>query len=195
MDSSSNATIIKKKIEKNLKPKSILEGNSVVERSMSNFPSETHDPANVLSFGGTFENSIDPEQINQIKQFVRESRNVQGPLESKKEILDLIDSNANAYSQFNTLTKIKYFYLKHEWTFITIRELTAITIIIISFLLYSSSLNVDGNYQKYNMYFYYPMTLPSLLKCIFAGIIIGFILFFMYFLIILFRIIYFYYDQ
>ncbi len=30
-------------------------------------------------------------------------------MESRNEILDLIDSNANAYAQFNTMTKIKYF--------------------------------------------------------------------------------------
>ena len=155
-------------------------GNSVIEGSMSNFPSDTHDPANVISFGGTLENTIDKDQIAQIKQFVRESRKYDGPLESKNEILDLIDSNANAYSQFNTLTKIKYFYLKHEWTFIAIRECTAIIMIILSFILYSSSLKVEKNYHNYNMYFYYPMTLSSLLKCVSSGIIIGFIIFFMY---------------
>ena len=157
-----------------------LDGNSVIEGSMSNFPSDTHDPANVISFGGTLENTIDKDQIAQIKQFVRESRKYDGPLESKNEILDLIDSNANAYSQFNTLTKIKYFYLKHEWTFIAIRECTAIIMIILSFILYSSSLKVEKNYHNYNMYLYYPMTLSSLLKCISSGIIIGFIIFFMY---------------
>ena len=51
-----------------------LDGNSVIEGSMSNFPSDTHDPANVISFGGTLENTIDKDQIAQIKQFVRESR-------------------------------------------------------------------------------------------------------------------------
>ena len=125
-----------------------LDGNSVIEGSMSNFPSDTHDPANVISFGGTLENTIDKEQIAQIKQFVRESRKYDGPMESKNEILDLIESNANAYSQFNTLTKIKYFYLKHEWTFIAIRECTAIIMIILSFILYSSSLKVEKNYHN-----------------------------------------------
>ena len=172
--------IIKKKVEKSSKQKEVIEGNSVIDGSMSNFSNDTNDPANVLSFGGALENSIDQDQIDQLKQFVRESRKYEGPIESKSEILDLIDSNANAYSQFNTLTKIKYFYLKHEWTFIAIREFTAIAIIIMSFLFYSSSLKVETNYHNYNMYFYYPMTLSSLLKCISAGIIIGFIIFFMY---------------
>ena len=176
----SNNKIYKKKGEKSSITNTEIEGNSVMEGSMSNFRSDTHDPANVLSFGGTLENSVDQDQLDQIKQFVRESREYKGPIESKNEILDLIDSNANAYSQFNTLTKIKYFYLKHEWTFIAIREFSAIAIIILSFLLYSSSLKVEKNYHNYNMYFYYPMTFISLIKCIFAGIIIGFIIFCMY---------------
>ena len=178
MDSSSK--IIKKKGDKSSRSKGIVEGNSMIEGSISNFRSDTQDPANVLSFGGTLENSMDQDQLDQIKQFVRESLNYSGPMESKKEILDLIESNANAYSQFNLITKIKYFYLKHEWTFITIRELIAITIIVLSFLLYSSSLKVETNYHNYNLYFYYPMTLSSLIKCISAGTIIGFIIFFMY---------------
>ena len=178
MDSSSK--IIKKKGDKSSRSKGIVEGNSMIEGSISNFRSDTQDPANVLSFGGTLENSMDQDQLDQIKQFVRESLNYSGPMESKKEILDLIESNANAYSQFNLITKIKYFYLKHEWTFITIRELMAITIIVLSFLLYSSSLKVETNYHNYNLYFYYPMTLSSLIKCISAGTIIGFIIFFMY---------------
>ena len=178
MDSTSK--IIKKKAEKSSRTKGVVEGNSMIEGSISNFGSETQDPANVLSFGGTLENSLDQDQLDQIKQFVRESRNYSGPMESKKEILDLIESNANAYSQFNFLTKVKYFYLKHEWTFITIRELIAITIIVFSFIFYSSSLKVETNYHNYNLYFYYPMTLTSLLKCILAGIIIGFIIFCMY---------------
>ena len=126
--------IMKKKVEKTSKQKEVMEGNSVIDGSMSNFRNDTNDPANVLSFGGALENSIDQDQIDQLKQFVRESRKYEGPIESKSEILDLIDSNANAYAQFNTLTKIKYFYLKHEWTFIAIREFTAIAIIIMSFL-------------------------------------------------------------
>lgn len=178
MDSSSK--IIKKKGDKSSRSKGVVEGNSMIEGSISNFRSDTQDPANVLSFGGTLENSMDQDQIDQIKQFVRESLNYSGPMESKKEILDLIESNANAYSQFNLITKIKYFYLKHEWTFITIRELIAIVIIVLSFLLYSSSLKVETNYHNYNLYFYYPMTLSSLIKCISAGIIIGFIIFIMY---------------
>ena len=172
--------IMKKKGEKTSKKKEVIEGNNNNDGSMSNLRNDTSDPANVLSFGGALENSVDKDQIDQLKQFVRETRKYEGPIKSKSEILDLIDSNANAYSQFNTLTKIKYFYLKHEWTFIAIREFTAIAIIIISFLLYSSSLKVETNYHNYNIYFYYPMTLSSLLKCMSAGIIIGIIIFFMY---------------
>ena len=176
-----NKKILKSKVNDKFSRQIIkLDGNSMVEGSMSNFPSDTHDPANVISFGGTLENTMDKDQIAQIKQFVRDSRKYEGPMGTKKEILDLIDSNANAYSQFNTLTKIKYFYLKHEWTFIAIRECTAIIVIILSFVLYSSSLKVEKNYHNYNMYFYYPMTLSSLLECISSGIIIGFIIFFMY---------------
>ena len=175
----SNSKIFKKKGDKSSRAKAVIEGNSIIEGSVSNFGSDSQDPANVLSFGGTLENSLDQEQLDQIKQFVRDSRTYSGPIESKKEILDLIESNM-AYSQFNIITKIKYIYLKHEWTFITIRELIAITIIIISFVLYSYSLKVEKNYHNYNLYFYYPMTLSSLLKCIFAGVIIGFIFFCMY---------------
>ena len=176
----SNIKVHKKKGEKASKAKSEIEGNSIIEGSISNFSSESQDPANVLSFGGTLENTVDKEQIDQIKQFVRDSRKYSGPMESKREILNLIESNAKAYSQFNILTKMKYIYLKHEWTCITIREFLAITIIVISFVLYALSLKVEKNYHNYNLYFYYPMTLPSLLKCIFAGIIIGFIFFCMY---------------
>ena len=174
-----NNKIFKKKGDRSSRIKNVLEGN-YVEGSISNFRSETQDPANVLSFGGTLENSIDQDEIDQIKQFVRDTRKQSSPIETKNEILDLIDSNANAYSQFNTMTKIKYFYLKHEWTFIGIREITAINVIIISFLLYSSSLKVEKDYHNYNLYFYYPMTFASLIKCMSAGIIIGFIIFCMY---------------
>lgn len=171
--------IYKKKIEKSSKTKEKIEGNNETEGSISNFTSETQDPANVLSFGGTLENSIDQDQIAQIKQFVRETRNNPNTTleNTSNEILDLIDSNANAYSQFNLMTKIKYFYLKHEWTFISIRESLAIIIIVLSFILYSSSLKIEKNYHKYNMYFFYPMTFHSLIQCISAGIIIGFIFF------------------
>ena len=173
-----NNKILKKKGDRSSRIKEVIEGNnSIVEGSMSNFRSDTQDPANVLSFGGTLENSMDQDQIDQIKQFVRDARKQSSPIESKNEILDLIDSNANAYSQFNTMTKIKYFYLKHEWTFIGIRELIAIILIVLSFLLYSSSLKVEKNYHNYNLYFYYPMTFSSLVKCMIAGIIIGFIIF------------------
>ena len=174
----SNNKIFKKKNQKSSIQNIEVEGNT--EGNLSNFRFNSQDPANVLSFGGTLENSMSQDQLDQIKQFVRESREYQGSMESKNEILDLIDSNANAYSQFNTLTKIKYFYLKHEWTFIAIREFTAIAIIIISFLLYSSSLKVEKNYHNYSMYFYYPMTFISLIKCICSGVIIGFIIFCIY---------------
>ena len=172
-----NTKIFKKKGDKSLRQKEILDGHSAIEGSISNIRSDTQDPANVLSFGGTLENSMDQEQIDQIKQFVRDTRSNTNQMESRNEILDLIDSNANAYNQFNTMTKIKYFYLKHEWTFIGIRECIAITLIILSFLLYSSSLKVEKNYHNYNVYFYYPMTFISLIKCITSGIIIGFIIF------------------
>ena len=176
----SNTKIYKKKGDKSNREKEVLDQNNSVEGSISHLRSDTQDPANVLSFGGALENSMDKDQIDQIKQFVRDARSQSSPFESKNEILDLIDSNANAYNQFNTMTKIKYFYLKHEWTFIAIRESIAITIIILSFLFYSSSLKVEKNYHNYNVYFYYPMTFISLIKCISAGIIIGFIIFCMY---------------
>ena len=166
--------------DKSSRQKLKLEGNNTKEESITNFQSDTNDPASVISFGGILENSVDKDQIGRIQEFIRESRKFDGPLESNNEILDLIDSNSNAYHQFNTLTKIKYFYLKHEWTFIAIREFSAIAILIISFLLYSSSLKIETNYHNYNMYFYYPMTFESLVKCTSAGIITGFIIFFMY---------------
>ena len=177
-----NSKILKNKGngDKSSRQKLKLEGNNTKEESITNFQSDTHDPASVISFGGILENSVDKDQIDRMKEFIRESRKFDGPLESNNEILDLIDSNSNAYYQFNTLTKIKYFYLKHEWTFIAIREFSAIAILIISFLLYSSSLKIENNYHNYNMYFYYPMTFKSLIKCTSAGIITGFIIFFMY---------------
>ena len=177
-----NSKILKNKGngDKSSRQKLKLEGNNTKEESITNFQSDTHDPASVISFGGILENSVDKDQIDRMKEFIRESRKFDGPLESNNEILDLIDSNSNAYYQFNTLTKIKYFYLKHEWTFIAIREFSAIAILIISFLLYSSSLKIENNYHNYNMYFYFPMTFKSLIKCTSAGIITGFIIFFMY---------------
>ena len=101
-------------------------------------------------------------------------------MESSSDFLDFTDSNANAYFQFNICSKMKYFYLKHEWTFIAIREIIAIGVIVLSFLLYASSLKVEKDYHNYNVYFYYPMTFSSSIKCISAGVIIGFILFFIY---------------
>jgi len=177
-----NSKILKNKGngDKSSRQKLKIEGNNSKEEIISNFQSDTHDPASVISFGGILENSVDKDQMDRMKEFIRESRKYDGPLESNNEILDLIDSNSNAYHQFNTLTKIKYFYLKHEWTFIAIREFSAIAILIISFLLYSSSLKIENNYHNYNMYFYYPMTFESLVKCTSAGIIIGFIIFLMY---------------
>ena len=185
MESASNAKILKSKIDKSNRGKKSnpnLELNSEIEGTITDFNSETQDPANVISFGGTLENSLDQDQIQNIKNFVRDARihsdNID--IEGKNEMLDLIESNANAYKQFNILTKIKYFYLKHEWTFIAIREFSAIGIIITSFLLYSSSLKSNKNYNDYNMYFYYPMTFWSLIKCVIAGGIVGFIIFSMY---------------
>ena len=185
MDNSSNTKILKSKAEKSNRGKKVNNDyniNSEIEGTITDFNSETQDPANVISFGGPLENSLDQDQIQNIKNFVRDARTHSDniDIESKNEILDLIDSNANAYNQFNTLTKIKYFYLKHEWTFIAIREFIAIGLIITSFLLYSSSLNLEKNFHNYNMYFFYPMSLPNLIKCLIAGIIVGFIIFSMF---------------
>ena len=185
MDNSSNNKIIKTKLDKSnrLKKKNEhYELRSEIEGTITDINSETQDPANVISFGGPLENSLDQDQIQNIKNFVRDARIHSDviDMQGKNEMLDLIDSNANAYNQFNTLTKIKYFYLKHEWTFIAIREFSAIAIIITSFLLYSSSLKTEKNYQNYNMYFYYPMTFFSLIKCLIAGGIVGFIIFSMF---------------
>ena len=186
MDNSSNSKILKAKQEKisrtNKSKIPEYTATSENEGSIANFNSNNQDPANVISFGDTLQNSLDQDQIQNIKNFVRDARinSDKIDIEGKNEMLDLIDSNANAYNQFNTLTKIKYFYLKHEWTFIAIREFAAIGIIILSFLLYSSSLKSEKNLNKYNMYFYYPMTLISLIKCLISGAIVGFIIFSMY---------------
>ena len=186
MDDSTNNKILKTKSEKNNRGKKNnndhFQLNSEIEGTISDFNSETQDPANVISFGGTLENTFDQEQIQNIKNFVRDARinSDKVDISGKNELLDLIDSNANAYNQFNILTKIKYFYLKHEWTFISIRELIAIGIIIMSFIFYSLSLKIDKNYQNYNMYFFYPMTFFSLIKCLISGGIVGFIIFSMY---------------
>jgi hypothetical protein len=153
METNSKILKIKGIGDKSSRQKLKKEENNNKEESINNFQSDTHDPASVISFGGILENSVDKDQIDRMKEFIRESRKFDGPLESNNEILDLIDSNSNAYHQFNTLTKIKYFYLKHEWTFIAIREFSAIAILIISFLLFSSSLQIEKNYHNYNMYF------------------------------------------
>ena len=186
MDTPSNNKILKSKQEKsNRQSKSkIPEYTSTNENegSIADFNSNAQDPANVISFGDTLQNSLDQDQIQNIKNFVRDARinSDKIDIKGKNEMLDLIDSNANAYNQFNTLTKIKYFYLKHEWTFIAIRECCAIGIIVLSILLYASSLKSEKSYEKYNMYFYYPMTLISLIKCLISGGIVGFIIFCMY---------------
>ena len=110
MESTSNAKILKSKIDKSNRGKKSnpnLELNSEIEGTITDFNSETQDPANVISFGGTLENSLDQDQIQNIKNFVRDARihteNID--IEGKNEMLDLIESNANAYKQFNILTK------------------------------------------------------------------------------------------
>ena len=186
MDNSSKNKIIKVKFEKSSRSKKEnIEYNNTTnenEGSISNINADTLDPANVISYGGPLETSLDQDQVKNIKDFVRDTithaNNID--IEGKNEMLDLIDSNANAYNQFNTLTKIKYFYLKHEWTFIAIREFSAMAIIILSFFVYSSSLKMEKNFASYNMYFYYPMTLLNLIKCLISGGIVGFIIFSMY---------------
>ena len=186
MDNSSKNKIIKVKFEKSSRSKKddIEYHNTTSENegSISNINADTLDPANVISYGGPLETSLDQDQVKNIKDFVRDTlaHSNKIDIEGKNEMLDLIDSNANAYNQFNTLTKIKYFYLKHEWTFIAIREFSAMAIIIISFFIYSSSLKIEKNYSNYNMLFYYPMTLINLIKCLISGGIVGFIIFSMY---------------
>ena len=186
MDNSSKNKIIKVKFEKSSRSKKddIEYHNTTNENegSISNINADTLDPANVISYGGPLETSLDQDQVKNIKDFVRDTlaHSNKIDIEGKNEMLDLIDSNANAYNQFNTLTKIKYFYLKHEWTFIAIREFSAMAIIIISFFIYSSSLKTEKNYSNYNMLFYYPMTLINLIKCLISGGIVGFIIFSMY---------------
>ena len=175
MDNSSKNKIIKVKFEKSSRSKKddIEYHNTTSENegSISNINADTLDPANVISYGGPLETSLDQDQVKNIKDFVRDTlaHSNKIDIEGKNEMLDLIDSNANAYNQFNTLTKIKYFYLKHEWTFIAIREFSAMAIIIISFFIYSSSLKIEKNYSNYNMLFYYPMTLINLIKCLISG--------------------------
>ena len=186
MDNSSKNKIIKVKFEKSSRSKKEnIEYNNTTnenEGTISNINADTLDPANVISYGGPLETSLDQDQVKNIKDFVRDTithaNNID--IEGKNEMLDLIDSNANAYNQFNTLTKIKYFYLKHEWTFIAIREFSAMAIIILSFFVYSSSLKMEKNFASYNMYFYYPITLLNLIKCLISGGIVGFIIFSMY---------------
>ena len=170
----SNLDILGKKEEKKSKEKDIKKENEELEKSSSDFNSEVQNPANVLSFGGEPEN---PKKKDKTPQ--KDSKGL-SQMENSSDMLDFTDSNANAYSQFSIITKMKYYYLKHEWTFIAIRELIAIGLIVLSFILYSSSLKVENNYHNYNIYFYYPMTLASSIKCISAGVIIGFIIFFMY---------------
>ena len=189
MDKNQNSKIIKKKADKAEKQKPKQSDNEYqstpteMEGSINNFAMVSQDPANVISLGGgPLEASLDQDQVNYIKDFVRDVRihSNEMDIENKNEILDLIDSNANAYKEFNTVTKIKYFYLKHEWTFIAIRELLALGLLITSFILYSSSLKTEKDYQNYNMYFYYPMTFSSFIKCIISGGVVGFIIFCMY---------------
>ena len=166
-----NSKTLDKNEEKNLKNKEIKKDESL-EKSSSDFQTIPQDPANVLSFG-------DPEFSKKKDKKTKKDLNKLSEMENSSIFLDL-DNNANAYSQFNIISKMKYFYLKHEWTFIAIREIITIGLIVLSFLLYYSSLKVEKDYHNYNVYFYYPMTFSSSIKCISAGVIIGFIIFCMY---------------
>ena len=68
-----NSKILKNKGngDKSSRQKLKLEGNNK-EDSVSNFQSDTHDPASVISFGGILENSVDKDQIDRMKEFIRE---------------------------------------------------------------------------------------------------------------------------
>ena len=140
---------------------------------------ESTDPSHVLNLTGDFDNSLDKNQIDIVKDFVRDARKniVKGDY-NKNEMNELIDSEA--FSKFNLITKIKYCYYKHEWKFIALRESIAFLFILISFILYWKSLNSEYNLKKLVFYLYYPMEITSFYKCIFSGILIGLILFLIY---------------
>ena len=145
--------------------------------------SESPDLSNVLNLTGDFDNSMDRNQVEIVKDFVRDARqNIDLKEYKKNEMNELIDSES--FSKFNFITKVKFCYSKHEWTFIAIREIIAFLIILLSFILYIKSLNSEYNLKNIVFTLYYPMEINSLYKCVGSGILIGFILFIIYLKII-----------
>jgi hypothetical protein len=158
--------------EKNLKNKNYKQ---VVNKSIS----ESSDLSNVLNVTGDFDNSIDKKQLEIIKDFVRDARkNIDMKNYKKNEINELIDKES--FSKFNFKTKIKFCYSKHEWTFITIREIFAFLIILIATILYYKSLKTEYHLRNIVFYLYFPMDINSLFLCVGSGVLIGIIIFFIY---------------
>ena len=140
---------------------------------------EQNDPSHVLNLTGDFENSADRTQVEIVKDFVRDARkNLVMKDYKKNEMHELIDSEA--FSKFNCITKMKYCYYKNEWKCIALRESLALIIIFLSFLLYWKSLKSEYNLKNLVFYLYYPMELNSLCQCIYSGILMGLIMFFIY---------------
>ena len=140
---------------------------------------EIQDLSNVLNLTGDFDNSMEKGQLEIVKDFVRDTRkNLVLKDYNKNEMNELIDDEA--FSKFNLITKIKFCYSKHEWTFIIIRESLALFIIILSYILYIKSLNSEYNLKNLIFYLYYPMEKTSFYQCVFSGFLVGLILFFIY---------------
>ena len=140
---------------------------------------EQNDPSHVLNLAGDFDTLADKNQIEIVKDFVRDARtNIVMEDYNKNEMHKLIDSEE--ISKLDFISKIKYYYYKHEWAYITFRESFAFLIIFFSFILYWKSLNSEYNLENLVFYLYYPMEINSLYQCVYSGILMAIILFFIY---------------
>ena len=140
---------------------------------------DSPDLSNVLNLTGDFDNTMEKGQLEIVKDFVRDTRkNIDLKNYNRNEMNELIDDEA--FSKFNFVTKLKFCYSKHEWTFIIIKESFAILIMILSFIFYMQSLDSEYNLENLVFYLYYPMEIKSFCLCVLSGILLGLILFFIY---------------
>ena len=140
---------------------------------------DSPDLSNVLNLTGDFDNTMEKGQLEIVKDFVRDTRkNIDLKNYNRNEMNELIDDEA--FSKFNFVTKLKFCYSKHEWTFIIIKESFAILIMILSFIFYMQSLDSEYNLENLVFYLYYPMEIKSFCLCALSGILLGLILFFIY---------------
>ena len=130
-------------------PKDNNSKNQKYKQILNKSISDTHDLSNVLNLTGDIENSMDKNQLEIVKDFVRDARtNIDLKDYKKNEINDLIDSEA--ISKFNFITKVKFYYSKYEWSFIAIREIFSFLIILLSYILYLKSLKSKNRKRLLN---------------------------------------------